>query len=42
METYDIETPLMERTVCPDCEHMHRNLLIPKCDCCAGKEEDAD
>lgn len=29
-----ISFPLMHRTVCDTCGHLHRMILIRKCDCC--------
>lgn len=31
-----VATPLMTRTVCTACGHMHRRALTDKCGCCAS------
>lgn len=32
---WSVATNLMDRTVCPECEHMHRRRVIrDKCECC--------
>jgi hypothetical protein len=33
---HQIDVPLMERKVCHGCGHLHRVILIRKCDCCAA------
>lgn len=40
-EPWEIGTPLMQRTTCPTCKHMHRSILAlkdakgkPRCYCC--------
>jgi hypothetical protein len=43
-EAWEIGTPLMQRTTCPTCTHMHRPILAiksgislkPRCACCAA------
>lgn len=34
LATASVATPLMERTVCTVCGHMHRAVLVDKCGCC--------
>ena len=31
---WSFATNLMHRTVCPECEHMHRRVIRGKCECC--------
>lgn len=34
MKTTSVTTPLMERTICPKCQHFHRHIIAAKCECC--------
>lgn len=38
--TTSVATPLMDRTVCGQCGHMHRPRLRFKCACCADDVRD--